>query len=132
MTSGGAPFGWQEVLVDITTSRAQGSNVLVGSPRWPGKVPDWVKFAWTKLRSVLPGGQDWDVWIDWYEQRLRGGARGEAYELVFASVPQEEWEGAYRCERLDRGACAENAVALAARRPASRSAPQKLLRGGRT
>ena len=30
--------------------------------------------------------------MDWYEDRLRGGSRGEAYELVFASVPQEVWE----------------------------------------
>ena len=35
---------------------------------------------------------DMDVWIDWYEERLRGGSRGEDYELVFTSVPQAEWD----------------------------------------
>jgi hypothetical protein len=44
--------------------------------------------------------EDWDVWIEWYQDRLRGGSRGEAYELVFASVPQEEW---------DKGPAAANA-----------------------
>ena len=41
---------------------------------------------------ALPArNEDWDVWIDWYEERLLGGSRGEAYELVFASAPQEVW-----------------------------------------
>jgi hypothetical protein len=40
------------------------------------------------------------VWFDWYEERLRGGLRGEDYELVFANVPQEEW---------DKGPAAANA-----------------------
>ena len=48
----------------------------------------------------MPEDEDWDVWIDWYEERLRGGSRGENYELVFASVPQEEW---------DKGPAAANA-----------------------
>jgi hypothetical protein len=43
---------------------------------------------------------NWDVWIDWYEERLRGGSRGKDYELVFASVPAEEW---------DKGPAAANA-----------------------
>ena len=37
--------------------------------------------------AILPSGHDWEVWFGWYNQRLRGGARGEAYEIVFASVP---------------------------------------------
>ena len=32
------------------------------------------------------------MWIDWYEDRLRGGSRSEAYELVFASVPLDVWK----------------------------------------
>ncbi len=31
---------------------------------------------------------------DWSEDRLRGGSRGEDYELVFASVPLEVWDEA--------------------------------------
>jgi hypothetical protein len=48
----------------------------------------------------LPEDEDWDVWFDWYEQRLRGSSTGEEYELVFASVPEEEW---------DKGPAAANA-----------------------
>ena len=61
-------------------------------PLWPSGVPKWASAAWTELKAALPAKQDWDVWIDWYEKRLRGGSRDEAYELVFASIPQEEWE----------------------------------------
>ena len=44
------------------------------------------------LLSALPNGQGWEIWFDWYQQRQRGGSRGEEYELVFAGVPQEEWD----------------------------------------
>ena len=53
-----------------------------------------------RLKKVLPIDEDWDVWIDWYKRRLSGGSRGEDYELVFASVPSEEW---------DKGPAAANA-----------------------
>jgi hypothetical protein len=52
----------------------------------------WASDAWARLRATLPKDEDWDVWIDWYEERLRGGSRGEDYELIFASVPQEDWD----------------------------------------
>ena len=60
----------------------------------------WANDAWARLRAALPKDEDWDVWIDWYEERMRGGSRGEDYELVFASVPKEEW---------DKGSAAANA-----------------------
>jgi hypothetical protein len=65
-----------------------------------GPPPDWWKNDWERLKAALPDEEDWDVWIDWYEERLLGGSRGEAYELVFASAPQEVW---------DRGPAAANA-----------------------
>ena len=69
-------------------------------PLWAGDRPQWAARAWADLKICLPEDQDWDVWIDWYEERLRGGSRGKEYEFVFANVPQEEW---------DRGPAAANA-----------------------
>jgi hypothetical protein len=63
-------------------------------------IPNWAKVAWSTLKSTLPRNEDWEVWIHWYEVRLFGGSRGEEYELVFASVPQQEW---------DKGPAAANA-----------------------
>ena len=59
---------------------------------WPTGEPQWAKDGWLRFRSALPEGEGWDIWIDWYEKRLRGGSRGEDYELVFTSVPQQEWD----------------------------------------
>ena len=53
-----------------------------------------------KFAGNAAEGQSWDVWTKWYEERLRGVSRGQAYELVFPSVPQEEW---------DKGPAAANA-----------------------
>jgi hypothetical protein len=72
----------------------------VDLPLWLRARPQWANIAWAEFQALLPDRDDWDVWIDWYEIRLRGGSRGEAYELVFASVPQEEW---------DKGPAAANA-----------------------
>ncbi len=65
---------------------------VVDAPLWPNEAPSWATDAWTRLRARLPVEVDWQAWIDWYEERLRGGSRGEAYELVFATVPEAEWE----------------------------------------
>jgi hypothetical protein len=70
-------------------------------PLWSGYAePEWAKNAWAKIHMVLPEGEMWEVWFHWYNDRLRGASRGEGYELVFASVPQEEW---------DKGPAAANA-----------------------
>ena len=61
-------------------------------PLWAHRPPEWVKPAWAILQEALSEGEDWEVWFNWYEDRLRGGSRGEAYELVFASVPPDEWD----------------------------------------
>jgi hypothetical protein len=43
-------------------------------------------------KNALSGRADWNIWLDWYEDRLAGRSRGEAHELIFASVPKSEWE----------------------------------------
>jgi hypothetical protein len=44
------------------------------------------------LLATLPNGQNWEIWIDWYRERLLGVSRGKDYDLVFATVPREEWD----------------------------------------
>jgi hypothetical protein len=69
-----------------------GVSSIINSPLWRTETPRWAKDGWVSFRAALPIGLDWDVWIDWYEQRLRGDTRGKAYDLVFATVPQKEWD----------------------------------------
>ena len=65
---------------------------VLDAPLWPEATPSWATEAWTRLRARLPADGYWQVWIDWYEERLRGVSRGERYELVFAAVPESEWQ----------------------------------------
>ncbi len=91
---------WNQIRSDIEATQRDGVGTLLGAPLWRQREPTWVRPAVESLRVALPGDEDWDVWFDWYEQRLRGGSPGEAYEVVFGSVPQEEW---------DKGPAAANA-----------------------
>jgi len=83
---------WAAVRADAATILDSSAGALADMPLWPHSKPEWPEAAWASLRTLLPMDEDWDVWIDWYEQRLRGGTRGEAHELAFANVPQKEWE----------------------------------------
>jgi len=89
-----------EIRFDASALQRLGARRLAELPLWWKSPPDWWKNDWERLKAALPDHEDWDVWIDWYEERLRGGSRGEAHELVFASAPQEVW---------DRGPAAANA-----------------------
>ena len=86
-----------EVLFDVSTIATRAAAEVATMPLW-STGPELG--AWTAVKAALSTGGDWDVWIDWYEERLHGGSRGEDYEIVFASVPQEEW---------DKGPAAANA-----------------------
>ena len=89
-----------EIRLDASALQRLGARELAELPLWRRSLPDWWKRNWGSLKLALPGNEDWDVWIEWYEERLLGGSRGETYELVFASAPQEVW---------DRGPSAANA-----------------------
>ena len=89
-----------EIRFDASAERKLGAHGLADLRLWSQGVADWVEGAWEGLKLALPRDGGWDVWIDWYEDRLRGGSRGEAYELVFVSAPLEVW---------DKGPAAANA-----------------------
>jgi hypothetical protein len=80
---------WDSIRADIVALRKVNVATLIDSPLWLREVPDWVRDDWATLQSNLPRDQDWDVWIDWYEDRLRGVSKEEANELVFATVPRD-------------------------------------------
>jgi hypothetical protein len=93
-------LAWHEVRADAEALERTSNKSQAVRPLWSMGIPNWAKVAWSTLKSTLPRNEDWEVWIHWYEVRLFGGSRGEEYELVFASVPQQEW---------DKGSAAANA-----------------------
>jgi len=85
-------------LLDQRTSPV----TLANSQLWPGRLPAWVLEAWDELkRALLASGDDWIVWTDWYEERLKGrpGLQSQSggellnLEVARAAVPQEMWGG---------------------------------------
>ncbi len=91
---------WESIGPDASAVQEIGAIGLADLPLWPKRSLAWAGAEWIGLKTALPRGENWEVWVNWYEDRLRGGSRGEAYETVFARVPQEEW---------DKGAAAANA-----------------------
>jgi hypothetical protein len=83
----------EEIRTDIATIHKSGFMDAADSPLWSrADNREQSNESMAALQAVLPQGEDWEVWINWYEERLRGGSRGEVYELVFASVPLDEWD----------------------------------------
>jgi hypothetical protein len=82
---------WEEVHFDIATFRSLGKIELADWPLWSTQPPTWADIAWSALQVTLPRDECWEVWITWYEDRLRGRSRGEDYEIVIANVPPELW-----------------------------------------
>ncbi len=83
---------WEQIRADAKAVGRGSASAIADMPLWSNSRPPWAEKAWADFRTALPDDENWEVWIDWYEDRLRGGSRGEAYELVFASVPLEVWE----------------------------------------
>jgi hypothetical protein len=85
---------WASLSSDVHFLDAGGAVVVLADcPLWASGNPQDVDELWAKLKAALPPGEDWEVWTRWYDERLAGQlSRGEAYELVFATVPEEVWD----------------------------------------
>ena len=42
--------------------------------------------------ALLAAKEDWDVWIDWYEDRLAGRIRDEERELAYVQIKEALWD----------------------------------------
>ena len=48
---------------------------------------------WLELHVLLADkNQGWDVWIDWYEDRLRGRKQNAVFEKALLTLTDEEWK----------------------------------------
>lgn len=60
---------------------------------WHTGAPDWIREPWHKLRdALLSAGDDWFVWVDWYQDRLDGKPANETLETAKALIPNEIWD----------------------------------------
>ena len=77
-----------------TTSRAARAAYVADMPLWPGGTPIWAIKAWEQLKTSLSAAQeDWEVWIDWYEDRLAGQPSADADLDIARVMPIDDlWE----------------------------------------
>ena len=89
-----ASAAWAAVSEDATFFGGRGGVAqLADMFLWPDGTPPEVAELWASVKAALPQGKDWEVWTHWYDERLAGApSRGEAYELVFATLPREVWD----------------------------------------
>ena len=62
-------------------------------PLWRPFAPNWVSSSWEEISNHLDEvGENWNVWTDWYQDRLDGKPLDEELELKKALIPNEVWE----------------------------------------
>jgi hypothetical protein len=88
---------WRGLSVDLTELSANVGSMecaidLAQAPLWYIGAPDRVAENWLKLkRALLALDEDWEVWTDWYEARLRGGPAIEELELARVMIADKIW-----------------------------------------
>lgn len=76
------------------TARAEVASELASTDLWQGEMAHAIANAWALLKSrMLLAGDDWHVWVNWYEDRLAGRpSLGEAFDIAVATLPDELWK----------------------------------------
>jgi hypothetical protein len=71
----------QDIAPGVTAAK------LAAIALWPGgQAPGVIEDLWPQLRRHLVFAKEgWEVWIDWYEARLRGEVRSQAIELAYVN-----------------------------------------------
>ena len=84
------------VVADIAFLERRGSaRQLAMEPLWAGATGGGgLAFFWTKLKErLLVRNEDWGVWTNWYEKRLRGERPREAVERArVEEITEDEWK----------------------------------------
>lgn len=65
---------------------------LSASPLWADGIPTWAIRSWSSFRDELPPAERWEVWIDWYQDRLVGRASNPEREMARLTIGDNVWE----------------------------------------
>ncbi len=73
---------WNAVLKDAEIFENESKNV-VHNPLWPDGSPTDVAILWGHMKQTsLALDQDWEVWTDWYEDRLNGAGHPKSRPFI--------------------------------------------------
>jgi hypothetical protein len=69
---------------------------LAAQPLWPYGTPLQIRAAWSRLKAMLLVRKDenWEVWTDWYEDRLAGHPADRELEVARILMPYHRRETA--------------------------------------
>jgi hypothetical protein len=68
-------------------------SLALSSTLWSTATPDWAFEAWAQLeRALLDAKEDWEVWTNWYEARLKGAGADQTIEVARATIPNAMWD----------------------------------------
>ena len=107
-SKGGHTSIWQYVALEAAALEAGMSHeALGGTQLWPGAsfsgtrsgstattaVPGWADDQWRALKQhLLDAGEDWEVWVNWYDVILAGHPLDPHLELKKARIPELAWK----------------------------------------
>ncbi|MFT6581776.1 MAG: hypothetical protein ACJAU6_002217 [Alphaproteobacteria bacterium] len=81
----GTSQSWKEVSADaLMVGESGGSLALLQAPLWAEDPPKWIMEDWISLKAALPTEENWQVWTDWYEDRLRGLSHPDSRPMIEA------------------------------------------------
>ncbi len=85
---------WSALSADAARfEQSKPASEIAGSPLWPHGQPDRLRTLWQEMKRTLrTAEQDWQVWTNWYDDRLHGHEREEDYELAYARIENELWD----------------------------------------
>jgi hypothetical protein len=80
-----------DLHLSLDLNDLRGAPAFAEHPIWKGP-PEWAILQWDSLRQKLfDADAGWEVWADWYDDRIFGTARSEPYDLAYVQVPNELW-----------------------------------------
>jgi hypothetical protein len=96
---------------------------------WPGgQAPGAIDDLWQQLRhNLLFANEGWEVWIDWYEARLRGDVLNETIELAYVNYTKRvsttaiAWDANSEIKRLIKPAGSDLGTSMGTSEPPSAS-----------
>lgn len=91
---------WQGISGDVTfLEEGQTVEALMERPLFLGDMDSELKKRWQSMKEALLSlDENWQVWTNWYEDRLVGGPRPngrlviEALERERVLIPDEDWK----------------------------------------
>ncbi len=84
---------WYTIEKDVYLIYSEVSaDRITASKLWYEETPVFVSKRWGSFKDYLPDSDNWWVWKNWYEDILNGRAHSEAHDVIYATVPEEEWE----------------------------------------